>query len=320
MAAAQETYIWGNTRRFNSLADFFKREFGGRLQKVSVNAGFTCPNRDGTKGTGGCTYCDSVAFVPGYCTPGRDIKGQIEQGIRFHSRRYRRAQGFLAYFQSYTNTYGDAGTLERIWNEALSMPGVEGLVVGTRPDCIDDEILSLMSVMSSRCYFVVEYGIESCYDRTLSAINRGHNFEASASAIKRTSAMGVRAGGHIIFGLPGETREEMLRSADVLSGLPLHSLKFHQLQIVRNTPMAQQYRLEPEKFNLFGLDEYLEFVACFVERLSPHIIIERFAGELPPRFIEGGVRWGVRNDRIVAMFEKILEQKGTWQGKHYENK
>ncbi len=318
MIKKERKYYWGTARRFNSLADYFSREFGGRLQKVSVNAGFTCPNRDGSRGTGGCTYCDSTAFVPGYCTPAKSVGEQIEKGIVFHSKRYRRARGFLAYFQSYTNTYGQVSVLERIWNEALSVPGIVGLVIGTRPDCVDDDVLALMSEMAERCYFVAEYGIESCYDRTLEAINRGHDYETTVRAIMKTAAMGIKAGGHIIFGLPGETREEMLATAVHLSRLPLHSLKFHQLQIVRNTPMAGQYRRDPGKFRLFGLDDYLDFLSGFVERLDPSIIIERIAGEIPPRFIEGGVRWGVRNEQVVAMFEERLEQRDTWQGKYYE--
>lgn len=299
------------------MADYFKREFGGRVQKVSVNAGFTCPNRDGTVGTGGCTFCDSTTFVPAYCLPGKGVREQIEEGIRFHAKRYRRAESFLAYFQSYTNTYSDAATLERLWNEALSVPGVRGIVVGTRPDCVDDDILSLMAEMASLCYFVAEFGIESCNDQTLMDVNRGHDFATAVSAIGKTAALGIKTGGHMIFGLPGESREEMLASAPVLSELPLHSLKFHQLQIVKNTPMAELYSRDPGRFSLFGLDEYLGFVADFVERLNPAIIVERFAGELPLRSIAGGIRWGVRNDRIAGMFEKRLEERDSWQGKYY---
>ncbi|TVR74136.1 MAG: TIGR01212 family radical SAM protein [Marinilabiliales bacterium] len=317
MIKGEQTYAWGSRRRFNSLADYFKREFGGRVQKVSVNAGFTCPNRDGTVGTGGCTFCDSTTFVPAYCLPGKCVREQIETGIRFHARRYRRAESFLAYFQSYTNTYSDTATLERIWNEALSVPGIRGIVVGTRPDCVDDDVLYLMADMASRCYFVAEFGIESCNDQTLKDVNRGHDFATAVRAIKKTSALGIKTGGHMIFGLPGETREEMLASAPVLSELPLHSLKFHQLQIVKNTPIAELYSRDPGRFRLFELDEYLDFIAGFVERLNPAIIVERFAGELPLRSIAGGIRWGVRNDRIAAMFEKKLEERDSWQGKYY---
>ncbi len=314
---AKNKYQWGTGRRFNSLSDYFKREFGGRVQKVSVNAGFTCPNRDGRSGRGGCTYCDSMAFSPSYCLSTVPVRDQINQGIDFHRKRYRRADKFLAYFQSYTNTYDKPEKLRELYAEALSVPGVVGLVIGTRPDCVDDEILSLIAWFGRSHYVIVEYGIESCYNRTLKEINRGHDFETSVAAIRKTADYGIRAGGHIIFGLPGEGRGEMLAQAGILSSLPLNNMKFHQLQIIRDTLMARQYKDEPEKFTLFEPDEYLDFMVEFVERLSPSIIIERFAGEVPVRFLEGGAKWGLRSEQVLALFEKKLEQRDSWQGKFF---
>ena len=287
------------------------------MQKVSVNSGFTCPNRDGKTGTGGCTYCNNNAFSPSYCLPSKSVRRQIEEGIEFHRTRYKRSFGYLAYFQSYTNTYADASHLREIYEQALSVPGINGIVIGTRPDCINDEVLSLVAGIARENYVIMEYGIESCYNRTLKEVNRGHDFEASVTALKKTSALGIRTGGHIIFGLPGENRQEMLAEAEILSALPIDNIKFHQLQIVKDTAVARQYEEDPEKFNLFTLEEYLDFLVEFVERLNPSFVVERFAGEVPLRFIAGGVRWGLRYDQILGMFESRLEARDTWQGKLY---
>ncbi len=313
----KKTYQWGTPRRFNSLSDHFRREFGGRVQKVSVNAGFSCPNRDGTKGTGGCIYCDSLAFSPSYCTPEKPVRMQIEQGIRFHRKRYRHADKFLAYFQSFTNTYADTEKLERLYDEALSVPGVIGLVIGTRPDCVDDNVLNLIARFAKNFYVVIEYGIESCYNRTLKKINRGHDFGTSADAIKKTAGLGIRTGGHIIFGLPDESREEMIAQAAILSELPLDNLKFHQLQVIKNTILSRQYNMSPRRFTLFTVEDYLEFLVEFVERLNPRMVIERFAGEVPLRFLERKGGWGLRSDQVLRMFEKKLEERDSWQGKNY---
>ncbi len=299
------------------MPDYFKKKFGGRIQKVSVNAGFTCPNRDGTTGRGGCTYCNNDAFSPSYCLPEKPISQQITEGIEFHKTRYPRSAGYLAYFQSYTNTYADAAYLKDLYEQALSVPGVKGVVIGTRPDCVDDEVLDMIAGIARNNYVVVEYGIESCYNRTLEEINRGHDFETSAAAIRKTAEMGIRTGGHIIFSLPAESREDMLSEAEILSALPLKTIKFHQLQIVNGTAIAAQYKEVPSRFNLFSLEDYLEFLVEFIERLNPSFIVERFAGEVPLRFIGGGVRWGLRYDQILSLFEKKLREHGTWQGKNF---
>jgi uncharacterized protein len=308
-------FPWEHKRRYNSYMEYFQREFGARVQKVTIDAGFTCPNRDGSKGTGGCTYCDNDAFNPSYCQPGKSITQQITEGIEFHKVRYRRAGNYLAYFQAYSNTYAPLDEIVRLYDEALSFPGVIGLVIGTRPDCIDDEKLEYFAGLARNHYVIIEYGIESCYNRTLERINRQHTFEDSCKAIQKTASFGIKTGAHLIFGLPGETREQMLKEAEILSTLPINNLKFHQLQIIRNTVMANDFEKHPENYNLFSLEEYIQFIVRFTEKLNPSIVIERFTGEAPPRF-QAGPTWGnLRTDEILRMIENELEKQDTWQGK-----
>ncbi|MBN1108702.1 MAG: TIGR01212 family radical SAM protein, partial [Bacteroidales bacterium] len=238
---AGQEYPWGHDRRFNAYSGYFRKLFGSRVQKVSVDAGFTCPNRDGTKGRGGCTYCNNDAFNPSYCIPEKSVRQQIEEGISFHRRRYREAESYLVYFQAYTNTYAPLSRLREIYSEALEVPGIKGLVIGTRPDCIDDEKLEYIKELSSDHYVAVEYGVESCYDKTLKRINRCHTYNDAVEAIEASARKGIHTGAHFIFGLPGETREEMMAEADIISGLPLTTVKFHQLQIIRGTAMEREY-------------------------------------------------------------------------------
>ena len=311
-------YPWGHNRRFNAYPNYFRSLFGARVQKVSVDAGFTCPNRDGTKGTGGCTYCNNDAFNPSYCLPEKSVSLQIQEGIEFHKWRYKEALSYLAYFQAYSNTYSSTDKLKRLYSEALSVPGVIGLIIGTRPDCISKEILEYLKELSEKYYITVEYGIESCYNKTLSRINRGHTFEEAQEALKLTSEYGIRTGAHFIFGLPGETRQEMLEEVDIISNLPLHSVKFHQLQIIKGTRMEKEFREHPADFELFGWEEYLDFFIRFLERLNPAIVVERFTGEAPPAYLIEQ-RWGKkRTDQIVSIIEKKMEELDTWQGKYYK--
>ena len=308
-------YPWKHNRRFNAYANYFKNEFGGRVQKLTIDAGFTCPNRDGKLGYGGCTYCNNNAFNPSYCNPKKPVTQQIEEGIEFHKNRYRRANKYLAYFQAYSNTYAPLNKLKQIFNEALNYSEIIGLVIGTRPDCIDEEKLEYFKELNRKYYIIIEYGVETCNNRLLNNINRGHTYEDSVKTIKLTEKTGIKTGTHFIFGLPGETREDMLNEASIISELPLHTVKFHQLQIIRNTRMAEEYKNNREKFNLFSLAGYLDFMVDFVERLNPEFVIERIAGEVPPRFL-AGPGWGlIRNDRILQKFEKLLEKRDTWQGK-----
>jgi uncharacterized protein len=311
-------YQWGNERRFNAYSNYFRNIYGARVQKVSIDAGFTCPNRDGTKGTGGCTYCNNEAFNPSYCIPAKTVTQQISEGVGFHKWRYTEAVSYLAYFQAYSNTYAPIAELKRLYEEALRYPGVIGLIIGTRPDCIDDENLEYLSELSTRYYIAVEYGIESCFNKTLERINRGHTFEDAIRAVERTAALGINTGAHFIFGLPGETRKEMLDQASVISGLPLKTIKFHQLQIIKGTVMEEEYRNNPGDFELFAWEEYLDFFISFLERLNPAFVVERFTGEAPPRFLTG-MTWGKkRTDQIVNLIEKRLEELNTWQGRLYK--
>jgi len=312
-----EIYRWGTKRRFNAYSDHMKKKAGGRVQKLTIDAGFSCPNRDGTKGNGGCSFCLNDAFSPSYCMPEKSIAKQISEGIEFHARRYRRAEKYLAYFQAFSNTHAPVDTLAAKYREALDCEGVIGLVIGTRPDCMNAEKLSLLRELSHHHYIIVEYGIESVYNRTLERVNRLHTFEDSLEAVKMTAGCGIPVGGHLIFGLPGENRQDMMESARIISQMPLDQVKFHQLQIFRGTAMEQEYRNNPDDFRLFTEDEYLDFMAEYIEMLDPRIVIERIAGETPPRY--SLLRpWGPRYDQILVRFEKLLEKKDTWQGKRWQ--
>jgi uncharacterized protein len=310
-------YPWGNSRPFHSLADYNKQRYGSRIQKVSVHAGFSCPNRDGTKGIGGCTFCNNNGFSPSYCHEGISIRDQIEKGLDFLKKRYRHAQIFVAYFQAYSNTYDDIHTLRKRYYEALSHPGIAGLSIGTRPDCIDDEKLDFLADLAKDHIINIEYGVESCYEESLLRINRGHTFTDSVKAILKTSERGLHTGIHLIMGLPGEDRKRMLSQSHIISGLPIHSIKFHQLQIVESTPMAEEYKLNPENFDFFEPDEYINFMVQFLENLRPDIAIERFAGEVPPKYNLRKSWKGLRSDQITMLIEERLIQLNTWQGKNY---
>ena len=310
-------YPWGHERRFNAYSNYFKKIFGSRVQKLSINAGFTCPNRDGNISTGGCTFCDNSAFNPSYCDTQKNITQQIEDGILFHEWRYRKATSYLAYFQPYSNTYAEIDTLKSRYEEALSHGKITGLVIGTRPDCIDEEKLKYISELAEKYYVILEYGIESCYNRTLERINRGHSFEKTIESIELTKKYGIHTGGHFIFGLPGESREEILNQAQIISELPLDTIKFHQLQIFKNTPMAEDFQQNPKDYQFFELAEYIEFAINFIEQMNPNIVVERFAGEVPPRF-RVAPDWGlIRYETILTNIEKRLEERNTYQGRLY---
>ncbi len=317
-------YYWGDDRRFNSYNSYFKREFGGRLQKISIDAGFSCPNRDGKISHGGCTFCRNDAFNPSYCRPEKSVKEQITEGIAFHRVRYRRAKSFLAYFQPYSNTYKPTEELYDIYSQALNIEGVAGIVIGTRPDCINEETLCMIERLKEeytdkdtgiKPIIIIELGIESVYNETLRRINRGHDFATAADAVKMVYQHGFPCGGHYIFGLPGETREMMINSADIISELPLTTIKFHQLQIFKDTKMAEEYLANSNNFKLFTLEEYIDFIIDYVERLNPNIVIERFAGEVPPRFLVSKPWLNLRYDQVLNMIENRLEQRDTYQGK-----
>ncbi len=313
----KEEFSWGNNRRYNSYSEYIRKLFGERVQKVAVDAGFTCPNRDGTKGIGGCTYCDNEAFNPSYCDPKESITEQIRKGIEFHAVRYRRAAQFLVYFQPFSNTHASIEVLKEKYEEALLYPGVVGLVIGTRPDCVDDEKLSYLSALAKNYFIQVEYGVETTNEATLTRINRGHTFELSRKIIEKTHSLGIRTGAHFIFGLPGDTLEGMMEMAGQVSSLPIDTVKFHQLQIIKGTVLEKEFQADHSGFHLFGLNEYIDFIVSFTEKLNPSIVIERFTGEVPPRFIESH-NWGLlRNDEILRLIEKEFERRDSWQGKNH---
>lgn len=320
-------------KRYNSFVGYFKRRYGERLQKIVLDAGFTCPNRDGTVGRGGCSYCDNAAFHPSYSTPGKSLHQQLDEGIGFHKVRYRTTEHYLAYFQSFSNTYAPLARLMELYEEALSHPSVVGIVIGTRPDCVDEEKLDYLADLAggkvlsgwkrtlagepdrTAPIVIVEYGVESCYDTTLQRINRGHDFETARKAIAMTAGRGLDVGVHYILGLPGETRQMMLESCSLINSLPIRSIKFHQLQIVKGTRMEKEYAEHPEDFERFRLDEYLDFFADILERLRPDLYIERIAGEVPPRFVSE-TPWGlIRNAELLHMLDARLDERDTWQGR-----
>lgn len=302
-------------KRYNSFVGYFRRKYGERLQKIVLDAGFTCPNRDGKVGRGGCTYCDNAAFHPSYSTAGKSLHQQMDEGIEFHKVRYRTTEHYLAYFQSFSNTYAPLERLKQLYEEALSHPSVVGIVVGTRPDCVDEQKLDYLAELAKEHVVIVEYGIESCYDETLRRINRGHDFETASRAVEMTAQRGLDVGVHFILGLPGETRQMMLDSCAMINALPIRSVKFHQLQIVKGTRMEQEYAACPEDFERFTLDEYLDFFVDMLERLRPDIFIERFVGEVPPRFVNE-TPWGlIRNVELLRLLDRRLEERDTWQGR-----
>ncbi len=353
-------------RRYNAYVDFFRRRYGARLQKVVIDAGFTCPNRDGKVGRGGCTFCDNAAFHPAYSRAEKTVGEQIDEGIEFHHGRYRSTAAYLAYFQAYSNTYASLERLRELYLAALAHPSVVGIVIGTRPDCVDGEKLDFLQELASgralegwrreiprrtdsRHVFrqagcgsasevlrdcgeagsaesaaplvleapvvIVEYGIESCHDETLRRVNRGHDFASAREAVEMTAERGLDCGAHFILGLPGETREMMLEDCAVINSLPLTTVKFHQLQIVRGTAMEREYADRPEDFVRFTLDGYIDFFIDMLERLRPDLCIERFAGEVPPRFVKE-TPWGlIRNTELLRLLESRLSARRTWQGR-----
>ena len=311
-------YPWGDDRPYNSYSAYFRARFGERVQKVAINAGFTCPNRDGRVGVGGCTFCNNEAFTPSYCKAVKSITQQIDEGIEFHQRRYRNASRYLAYFQSFSNTYAPLEVLRERYSEALSHEGVVGLVIGTRPDCVSEEILDYLAELAKGHYITVEYGIESCYDDTLLRINRGHDFACAERAVKMSAERGLAVGAHFVLGLPGESDEMILEQVERINALPLTTIKFHQLQVFRGTAMEREYDEYPEHFRFWELDEYLDLMVEILLRLRPDIVVERFASEAPPRYHHGR-NWGlIRNETLWSMFERKLKERGAYQGELYK--
>ncbi|MDR2764817.1 MAG: TIGR01212 family radical SAM protein [Tannerella sp.] len=301
---------------YYEFSDFLKRRFSFKVQKISVNAGFTCPNRDGSKGIGGCTYCNNATFNPGYCrTAGQSISAQLEEGVRFFARKYPEMK-YIAYFQAYTNTYASIETLRQKYEEALAFPGVVGLILGTRPDCVPDVLLDYLGKLSEKAFVFIEYGLESASDLTLRRIRRGHTWQDSVDAVRRTHERGILTGAHLILGLPGEEREQLLRQAGLISALPLTAIKLHQLQIIRHTAMEKEFREHPERFQLYGVEAYADLVIDFLERLRPDIAVDRFVSQ-SPRELLIAPDWGLKNHEFTAIVNKRFALRQTRQGERF---
>ena len=301
--------------RYNDFSAWLSTLFPYKVQKISLNAGFTCPNRDGTVGYGGCTYCNNQTFNPAYCRTEKSVTEQLEEGKQFFAHKYPDMK-YLAYFQAYTNTYGELQELKRKYEEALQVPDVVGIVIGTRPDCMPDELLDYLEELNRRTFLIVEYGVESTDNATLKRINRGHTFEAAEEAIRRTAEKGIRVGVHIILGLPGETNEQLIQQAGVLSSLPITTLKLHQLQLIKGTRMAVEFEKQPEDFHLYTADEYIDLVIDYVEHLNPRIVLERFVSQSPKELLIAP-DWGLKNHEFTDKVRKRMRERDSWQGKLY---
>jgi len=290
-----------------NFGDFLKTIFPFKVQKISINAGFTCPNRDGSKGWGGCTYCNNQTFSPQYAENKKPVSQQLEEGIRFFSRKYPQMK-YIAYFQSYTNTYDSLENLLAKYNEALNYPNVVGLIIATRPDCMPDELLDALEKIARERFLLIEYGIESTCNETLQRINRGHTYEDAVDAIRRTAVRKIYTGVHLILGLPGESREMILSHADKISSLPVTTVKLHQLQLIRNTLLARQVEEHPEIFHHYTVEEYIDLCLDFMERLNPDFIIDRFVSQSPKDLLIAPA-WGLKNYEFTAKLMKRLKER-----------
>lgn len=308
-------------RRYFSYNQYLRSIFGRPVYRVTIDAGFTCPNRDGTVAFGGCTYCNNEGFSPAsseyrpkvYLKPTVPVRTQIEQSLPHLKRRFG-SRVFFAYFQAYSNTYAPVDELERLYTEALSHPDIAGLIVGTRPDCVDEDKLRLLERLARDTYVSVEYGCESVYDATLSWVNRGHDFACFDRTVRETAHRGMDIGAHIILGFPTETREQIVAMADVLSDLPLHFVKIHNLHIVRGTALAQLFEKQP--FHVFDLPEYVELVCDFLERLKPTLAIQRLYGDASRELLIAPA-WLTDGTRVAELVQNELTRRGTWQGSRH---
>jgi len=299
--------------RYNSFGRYARERFGAAVHKVNIDAGFTCPNRDGTLGLTGCIYCNNESFRPSSCKPSLSVTEQVRSGISWLRGRYG-AQKFLAYFQPYTNTYAPVGELRRLYEEALAEPSVIGLAIGTRPDCIDEEKLDMLAALAERRFVLLEYGLQSIHEKSLKFIKRGHGYGAFLRAVEMTLARGLQAGAHIIAGFPTETREEMLEMAAELSGTGIGFLKLHQLQVIKDTPLAELYVREP--FHIFDYEEYVGFAAEFLERLSPEIVVQRLFATAPDKILIAP-RWERSKHELLRDIDRRLAERDSFQGRLY---
>ena len=302
-----------NTPHYNDYGTWIRRQFPYRVQKISIDAGFTCPNRDGRISTGGCIYCDNRTFNPSYCQRRHSVTQQLEEGKRFFAHKYPDMK-YLAYFQAFTNTYAPLSQLKALYEEALQVDDIVGIVIGTRPDCVSDELLDYLSELNQRTFVLVEYGIESANNDTLLRINRGHSFEQSQEAIQRTHQRGLLTGAHIILGLPGEDAAESLRQASIISSLPIDILKIHQMQIIRGTRLAEEFAANP--FHIYTVDEYIKLIAEYIQRLRPDLILERFVSQSPKELLIAP-HWGLKNYEFTNLLVNYLKQNKIYQGQFF---
>lgn len=292
---------------YNDFSSWLHRQFPDfNVQKIAVDAGFTCPNRDGTLSSGGCSYCNNRAFTPSYCNSEITISEQIRSGKKFFNKKYTNMK-YLVYFQSFTNTYGSIQDLQSKYEEALAEEDVVGIVIGTRPDCISTPLLDYLEALSHRTFLIVEYGIESTNDETLKRIHRGHDFACARKAIEETASRRIITGGHVILGLPGENRDEILRQATVVSSLPLTILKIHQLQIIKGTRLAQEYAENP--FPLFTTDEFVGLLVDYIRLLRRDIVLDRFVSQSPPDMLIAP-RWGLKPQEFNRLLDNALRKAG----------
>lgn len=306
-------FPWGDERRFNAYSRYCRARYGGRVQKLPVDAGFSCPNRV-SRSQGGCTYCANSAFSPSYLADSDSVAAQIENGKQFFRKRYPNNNGYFAYFQSYTNTYAPLEKLRRLYGAALECPDVKGIIISTRPDCLPDEVLDYLSELDARTHLTVEVGVESFHNETLMDIHRGHTVECVQDAFAKLHSRGILTCAHLIFGLPGETPAQWLADVQSLNELRPQFVKFHQLQIFKNTAIETEYATHPERFHSFSAEDYVQFVCDYLERLSPGIVIERFSAEVPPRYLAVS-QWNLlRHDALVHAIENELERRDGWQG------
>ncbi|MDD2618831.1 MAG: TIGR01212 family radical SAM protein [Bacteroidales bacterium] len=302
---------------YYSFPEFLSQHFEGKVQKISLDAGFSCPNRDGSLGLGGCSYCNNLSFNPSYCSTIKSISVQLAEGKEFFAHKYPKMD-YLAYFQSYTNTYDKLDKLIDLYEEALRFPGVKGLVIATRPDCLPEDLLDYLKQLAKRCFLLVELGVESTLDRTLKEIGRGHDYACSVSAIHQLSQRKILCGAHIILGLPGESREDMLSHAGRLNALPINSLKLHQLQLIRGTRLERQVRENPAYVSLFDADSYARLVIEFIERLRPDLVLDRFVSQSPAEWLIGP-DWGMKNYEFSHKLERVMRTGGHFQGRLYSH-
>lgn len=298
---------------YNDFSSWIRSKFDFRVQKISIDAGMTCPNRDGKISRGGCIYCDNRTFNPSYCHKHDSITEQLNAGKTFFERKYPEMK-YLAYFQAFTNTYAPLDKLKSYYEEALAVDDVVGLVIGTRPDCVSEELLDYLAELSKRTFVLVEYGIESANDDTLKRINRGHDFACCRKAVEETHKRGILVGGHIILGLPGEDAAESIRQAEIISSLPLDILKIHQMQIIRNTRLAEIYEKTP--FHVYSVEEYIQLIARYIQHLRPSLVLERFVSQSPASMLIAP-KWGLKNYEFTNLMHNYLKENDIKQGSEY---